>query len=292
MNGLFCSVHTHSTMCDGKNPLAEMAQAAFAAGAVSFGASGHSHTPMSEDKGGVLPVDMTAYRMEVLRLREEFAGRMDVLLGIELDNCADVTAEGFDYWIGSVHRLRGPGGGWHTVDWDRETLDRCVREEFAGDFLELAERYYEEVCRMAARKPTILGHLDLIGKFNEDGGFFDEEDPRYRAAALEALHATDPGESLLEINTGAMSRGYRSVPYPALFLLKEWRNMGGRIILTADAHCAGTIVYGYAQAAELARAAGFRRSVVMTLSDREERALDLVPLLGNRSSNNQDRTRA
>ena len=29
----FCSVHTRSTMCDGKNTLAEMAAAAFAAGA-------------------------------------------------------------------------------------------------------------------------------------------------------------------------------------------------------------------------------------------------------------------
>ena len=28
----FCSVHTHSTMCDGKNTLAEMARAAFERG--------------------------------------------------------------------------------------------------------------------------------------------------------------------------------------------------------------------------------------------------------------------
>ena len=86
MRGAFCSVHTHSRMCDGKNTLAEMARAAFEAGAVSFGASGHSHTPLPEDEGEVLPADMTAYRAEVLRLREEYAGRMDVLLGIELDN--------------------------------------------------------------------------------------------------------------------------------------------------------------------------------------------------------------
>ena len=98
-----CSVHTHSVMCDGKNTLAEMAQAAFQAGVVSFGASGHSHTPVPEDEGCVLPEDMTAYRKEVLRLRGEYAGGMDVLLGIELDSCADVTAEAFDYWIGRVH---------------------------------------------------------------------------------------------------------------------------------------------------------------------------------------------
>ena len=78
-----CSVHTHSTLCDGKDTLVEMARAAFEAGAVSFGASGHSHTPMPWDAGCVLPTDMTAYREEVLRLREAYGGRMDVLLGIE-----------------------------------------------------------------------------------------------------------------------------------------------------------------------------------------------------------------
>lgn len=271
----FCSVHTHSAMCDGRDTLAEMARAAFEAGAVSFGASGHSYTPMPEDEGQVLPADMTAYRAEVLRLREEYAGRMDVLLGLELDNCADVAAEDFDYWIGSVHRLRGPGGTWHTVDWDSERLERCRREEFAGNSLMMAEYYYDEVRRMAEKRPPILGHVDLITKFNENGDFIDEGSPRYRAAALDALHAADPGETLLEINTGAMSRGYRSAPYPALFLLKEWRNMGGKIILTADAHSAGAIVFGYARAAELALAAGFQRSALLTLSGREERPLEI-----------------
>ncbi len=269
----FCSVHTHSTMCDGKSTLEEMARAAYEAGAVSFGASGHSHTPIPEDEGDVLPRDMTAYRAEVLRLREEFTGRMDVLLGVELDNCADVTAEGFDYWIGSAHRLRGPGGALYTVDWTEELLAACLEEAFQGDGCALAERYYAEVRRMAAMRPTILGHIDLVTKFNETGRFFDEEAPRYRAAALEALHAADPGETLLEINTGAMSRGYRRTPYPALFLLREWRDMGGRIILTADAHSADAVVYGYAQAAELARAAGYTRSTLLTRSGRREAEL-------------------
>lgn len=270
-----CSVHTHSVMCDGENTLAEMARAAYEAGAVSFGASGHSHTPLPEDEGGILPADTTAYRAEVLRLREEYAGRMDVLLGIELDNRADVTAEGFDYWIGSVHRVRGPDGADCTVDWSAEVLERCLRESFAGDSLMMAAYYYGEVREMARRRPTILGHMDLITKFNEDGCFLDEADPRYRAAALAALHAADPGETLLEINTGAMSRGVRTDPYPAPFLLREWRAMGGKIILTADAHSAGAIVWGYEQAAKLAREAGYERSVLLTSRGREERPLDI-----------------
>ena len=126
---------------------------------------------------------------------------------------------------------------------------------------------------MAARRPTILGHLDLVTKFNAGNRFFDEDSPRYRAAALEALHAADPWATLLEINTGAVSRGYRKTPYPALFLLREWRRMGGRIILTADAHSADAVVFFYEGAAELARAAGYGSSVLLTAAGDVERPL-------------------
>ncbi len=269
----FCSVHTHSTLCDGKNTLSEMARAAYEAGAVSFGASGHSHTEVPWDQGCVLPEDLTAYRAEVLRLREEYDGRMEVLLGIEQDSLsAQAVPEWVDYWIGSVHNLRRPGG-CAGVDYSPEKLSEDCRALFGGDILSMAEAYFKDVAKMAARRPTILGHIDLITKFNGSGAFVDETDPRYRAAALAALHAADPGETLLEINTGAMSRGWRRTPYPALFLLREWRDMGGSVILTADAHSAGNIVYGYAQAAELAGAAGFERSTLLTLSGREERPL-------------------
>lgn len=273
MRAPFCSVHTHSTMCDGKSSLEEMAQAAYEAGAVSFGASGHSHTPVPEDEGYTLPLDLTAYRAEVLRLREVYAGRMDVLLGIELDSRSDMdfSPAEFDYWIGSVHHLYDTETRlYHSVDYTPETLVQGCQAMFHGDFLSMAEAYYADVAQAAARKPTILGHIDLFTKFNEKGSYFDEGDARYRAAALEALHAADPGETLLEINTGAMSRGWRSTPYPALFLLKEWRAMGGRVILTADAHSADAIVYGYDQAAALAQAAGFRQTVLLTASGRSD----------------------
>ena len=41
------SVHCHSTMCDGKNTLQEMASAACAQGLTTLGFTGHSYTPVS-----------------------------------------------------------------------------------------------------------------------------------------------------------------------------------------------------------------------------------------------------
>ena len=268
MNGPgLCSIHTHSVCCDGKSTLAEMAAAAYAAGVRYFGASGHSHTPIPADQGNVLPEDWTPYKQEVLRLRQEYAGRMEVLLGIDWDSCAQQPMpEGLDYWIGSVHDLRGGSPGcYYCVDWDRRMLEDCCRELFHGDFRGVYRQYYADVAEMAGRRPPVLGHIDLITKLNGDGGLFDEDSGDYRQAALDALHAADPAATLLEINTGAISRGYRRQPYPAQLLLREWRRMGGQVILTADAHWADAIVYGYEQAAAWAREAGYRESVLLTL---------------------------
>ena len=263
-----CSVHTHSVLCDGKNTLPEMAAAAFAAGVRYFGVSGHSHTPIPWDEGNTLPSDPAEYRAQALRLRAEYEGRMEVLLGIEQDSCSLQPVPSWaDYWIGSVHNLR-VGGAYACVDWDAEKLETGCRELFGGDYLAMAEGYYADVAAMAARRPTILGHVDLICKLNAGNRFFDEEDPRYQDSAREALHAADPRETLLEINTGGVSRGYRADPYPAFFLLREWRAMGGEIILTSDSHSTDTIVFGYDRAAELARAAGFTRAAVLTCSGR------------------------
>lgn len=261
-----CSIHTHSRLCDGRDALADMAAAAYRAGAVSFGASGHSHTPVPHDAGVTLPEDLTAYRREVLRLWEEYAGRMDVLLGIEWDSqSAGEPPEGLDYWIGSVHNLRDDSRGeYHAVDWDLEKLLLCRDRMFHGDIWAMLRGYYAEEARMARRRPPILGHFDLIAKYNGNNALFDEADARYQRAALDALHAADPAATVLEINTGAMARGYRTSPYPALFLLREWRKMGGRVILTADAHGADAIVYGYTAAAELAEQAGFQEHQLLT----------------------------
>ena len=259
-----CSVHNHADFCDGHDALTAMADAASAQNIQYFGISCHAHTPIPSDAGAVLPRDMTAYRAAIEAVRAAYAGRMEVLSGIEWDSWSDVTPEGFDYWIGSVHYQRSPEGIYYAADWSQEQFTACRDELFGGDALAVAEGYFREVGRVAEKKPTILGHIDLITKLNAGNHFFDEEAPRYRSAALAALHHADTDKTLLEINTGGVSRGYRTAPYPALFLLREWHAMGGRVILTADAHCKEHLLFGYDQAAELARAAGFTEAAVLT----------------------------
>lgn len=268
-----CSAHTHSTLCDGRGTPEEMAAAAYAAGVKFYGFSGHSFSPNPADFGYTLPPDTTEYRQRVLALREEYAGRMEILLGIEWDGWTEGEPEGYDYWIGSVHAVRDAAGNYYAVDNTPEMLRGCLDNVFCGDALALAEAYYREVAKMAVRKPVILGHIDLVTKYNEREAFLDEASPRYRKAALDALRAADPSATLLEINTGAMSRHWRTAPYPAPFILEEWRRMGGRIVITADAHSPEAVLYGYGAAIAAAVAAGYRESAILTRSGVRECAL-------------------
>ncbi len=262
---LQCSVHTHSSLCDGRNSLAEMAAAACAAGVKHLGFSGHIHTDIPHDQGNVLASGAEEYFAELERLKAEYAGKMEILRGIEWDSCSDdALPEGLDYWIGSVHNLRGKNGEFYSVDWRRDSFCSCRDTVYGGDMMAMIRGYYTEVARVAKMKPTILGHIDLITKINGDGSFFDESSREYKAAALFALECADPKNTLLEINTGAVARGYRKVSYPGDFLLEAWREMGGRVIITSDAHAVEQLLFGYEEAAARAKKAGFDSYAILT----------------------------
>ena len=258
------SVHCHSTMCDGKNTLQEMASAACAQGLTTLGFTGHSYT--QRDREYCMSPSRTAqYKATIAKLKTEYKGKVDILCGIEWDLLSEDKRTGYDYWIGSAHHLYGKNTGkYYEIDFRPQDLHDCIYDDFDGDPLAAVEAYFAEVEKVAAMGPDILAHIDLIKKLNAEGEFFEEESPRYKAAALKALNTAKENGCLLEVNTGAISRGYRDTPYPAVFLLREWRGMGGQIILTADAHSPETVVYGYGQEAELARAAGFRECVLLT----------------------------
>ena len=47
------------------------------------------------------------------------------------------------------------------------------------------------------------------------------------------------------------------------FLLKRWKELGGEVILTADAHTADGLLFAFDRAAEYAKACGFDRAAVL-----------------------------
>ena len=267
------SVHCHSTMCDGKNTLQDMASAACAQGLTTLGFTGHSYT--QRDREYCMSPSRTAqYRATIAKLKTEYKGKVDILCGIEWDSLSEDKPESYDYWIGAAHHLYGKNTGkYYEIDFRPQDLHDCIFDDFDGDPLAAVEAYFAQVETMAARKPDILAHMDLIKKLNGDGSFFDEESPRYRAAALKALEAARDNGCLLEVNTGGVYRGYRKDFYPGAWLLEQWRRMDGKVIITADAHETAALTYGFDEAAAAIRAAGFASVEVLTGSGFETQQL-------------------
>lgn len=68
-------------------------------------------------------------------------------------------------------------GKYYEINFRPEDLQDCINNDFDGDPLAAVEAYFAEVEKIAAKKPDILGHIDLVKKLNADGSFFDEEPP-------------------------------------------------------------------------------------------------------------------
>ena len=67
------SVHCHSTMCDGKNTLQDMASAACAQGLTTLGFTGHSYT--QRDREYCMSPSRTAqYKATIAKLKAEIVG--------------------------------------------------------------------------------------------------------------------------------------------------------------------------------------------------------------------------
>ena len=234
--------HMHTTYSDGDNTPEEMVLKAIDLGLDEVGISDHSY--VSFDPDYCMQPDATdSYKAEVAALREKYADQIKVLCGIEQDYYSDLRAEGFDYIIGSVHYLY-LNGQYVSIDEYPEDVPSAADKYFGGDVLALCEEFYKTLADVVNKTGAdIIGHFDLVSKYNEYNTLFDSNDPRYIKAWQTAADALIETGRPFEINTGAMSKGRRSEPYPSFAQIKYIKEKGGRFVLSSDAHNSENICF-------------------------------------------------
>ena len=85
------NLHTHTTFCDGKNTPEEMVEAAISFGLCSLGFSGHASLPFDDCESWCMMGDrLRGYRETVLALKQTYADRLEIALGIERNALLDV----------------------------------------------------------------------------------------------------------------------------------------------------------------------------------------------------------
>lgn len=240
-----CSdLHTHTHYCDGKNTPEEMVLSAIAKGLDIIGLCVHSFTDFDQSYC-VKKEDVKKFQDEVNALKVKYASKIKVLCGVEQDYFSNHPLTGFDYAIGSVHYFY-VDGKFYDVDNNPEKFVETVHTAFGGDFYTAVENYYSFVGNVIEKtNADIIGHFDLITKFNENDKLFSTSHPRYIEAVNSALDKLIKTDKPFEINTGAISRGYRTQPYPSNDIIKIIKEKGGKFVLNSDSHNVQNIAYQF-----------------------------------------------
>lgn len=236
--------HTHSTYCDGKNTPEEMVQKAIELGLCELGFSGHSYT--SFDVEPCMSIDGTKqYKKEITALKQKYKDKIKILLGIEYDYYSNEPTDDYDYIIGSVHYLK-KGENYLCIDNGRDLQINIAKKYYGGDFYALIEDYYVTVADLYNKtKCDIIGHFDIITKYNDDGSLFDTSHPRYVAAWKSAADAIIKTPAVVELNTGSLARGHKSTPYPSVEMIEYFKQNGKKLIFSSDCHNKDFLIFGY-----------------------------------------------
>ena len=262
------NLHTHTCYCDGKDDPEDMVRTAVEKGFRVLGFSGHGYCEVDIDCC-MSEAGEREYRDRILALREKYRGKIDIRLGMERDYYNENTGYPYDYEIGSVHYVQA-GGEYLAVDDTAEIAAGGVNRLFGGNWRAYVECYYETAADVLRKTGAdIVGHFDLVTKFNEGNRWFDEDADWYRAAALHSLRKLAETRvcprsgmrdilgagprAVFEVNTGGMAKKYRSRPYPAPFLQEALGELGCSVIYSSDCHDRTKLDFGFRELLPLKR---------------------------------------
>ncbi len=227
--------HTHHHRCGhAAGEIEEYIQAAVAHGFAQVGITDHApHYWLEGDHplpyAAMAKSELPAYVDEVLALKKQYAGRIEVLLGLECDYAPGfedayraLRAEyPWDYWIGSVHHCQG--------------LHIYHHERWASMSAQHAELVYAEYFQLV-RDSTGSGLFDVLGHIT--GIFATGPAPsaafmqREFAPTAQAIAASGVA---IEINSSGIRKGQPG-PFPRRELLELCARAGVPLCYGSDSH--------------------------------------------------------
>ena len=241
--------HTHTTWCDGSDDPEAVVLSAIAKGFATIGFSSHSSYP--DDSACTVPAaKLAGYFADIRALAAKHSGRIAVSCGVEADYIPGSTdpdrsryaAFRPDYIIGSVHYVIAPDGGRVPVDHSPPLLMDGIAAHFGGDAEAYVRAYFAQEREMVTSFDfDVVGHPDLVRKFNAKHPYFDESAAWYREELALTARAIAESRKIVEVNTGAISRGWLNDAYPSAPFRDMLRAGGVRFILSSDSHAADTI---------------------------------------------------
>ncbi len=245
--------HLHTSLCrHAEGSPREYAAVAAALGLSEIGFSDHIPVPRGYDSRFRMDEDEFPTYRKLVEDASAVSRDMTVRFGIEadwvpgrMDEVYAFLEEGrFDYVIGSIHYVE-------DFPHDNPEFMHLWNDEGTAD--RTWEGYAEAMLAMVrSGRFNILGHFDLPKKF----GHLHSDMRRMLSSFDEILEAAGKAGMAIEVNTSGLRKPVKEL-YPSLEILKLARRRGLMLTLGSDAHRPDEVAANFADALELARAAGF-----------------------------------
>lgn len=251
--------HTHTTWCDGKDTPETVILAAIEKGFSAIGFSSHAMLPENELDWVLVPGKARSYAEEIRALAGKYSDKIRVYCGVEADYipggaCPDrafYTEVKPDYIIGSVHYVKAPDDNLVAVDISPENLSDGIRAHFDGSVESYIRAYFAQEREMIAKFDfDTIGHPDLVRKFNAKSPYFNENDVWYVEELVKTADVIAASGKIVEVNTGAISRGWLDDAYPSRPFRDLLRERGVKFVLNSDSHSAEAVDCAFDRFAE------------------------------------------
>ena len=196
---------------------------------------------------------------EVLAAKEKYAGKVNLLLGIEFAQAAHAEEQSralldrlpFDFVLGSVHAVRN-SCDFYSVDYENASDEKLIK---------LFETYLYEMNEMIDLFPiSSLAHISYPYRYykghGKDGVIkFKEKKGEYFEPILKKI--VEKGIAL-EVNTSGLRQGLGET-LPDTKLIQRYKELGGELITVgSDAHYLKDLGSNVAETFEVLKALGFK----------------------------------
>ncbi|MBI5685104.1 MAG: histidinol-phosphatase [Verrucomicrobia bacterium] len=223
--------HVHTTRCQhASGTMEEFVERAVERGLKAIGFA--DHNPLPRGLGAnvrMKEAELDDYVKCVLDLRRQYEGRIEVLLGLEMDYVegledyltAQVAGQPWDYIIGSIHYL------------DAECTQISWPRNFTGETAWLYSRYFELV-----RKMVRSGLCDVVAHFDVPKRSGRAHTEHQTGDITRTLKEIVRAGICLEINTSGYRHPELRRPdtYPTRTIIAEAVALGIPLAVNSDAH--------------------------------------------------------
>ncbi|MEG1556037.1 MAG: histidinol-phosphatase [Bacteroidales bacterium] len=239
-----CNYHTHSTYCDGKEPLSAFVEQAIKLDFNHLGFSSHAPIP-NENDFAIKEEEIPTYLNEIQQLKAQNLP-LTLFAGLECDFIPTISIPfkhfkeeyQLDYMIGGVHLVKSPLHNelWFIDGSKRETYDRGLDELFHRNIQKAVTTFWEQSFEMLETEQfDIIAHLDKIKMHNQDR-FFTQQESWYLDLVDYALYLIKKHDVIIEMNSRGLYKSRCNSFYPSDYIIQKAKKLSIPFIISSDAH--------------------------------------------------------